>query len=279
MHEPASSAETGRYGVTEVAEALKLSPARIRAWVRAGWIAPESGSDGAPRFSFRDLAFLRRLRELHREKIPTRRVRRALTRLRSSPETARLADGLAASDGRLVVREGESLWNPESGQGVFDFAPLASGSRVVQLAPRIDGDEAPSPDSWVELGDQLADAERSRARQAYQRALDADPEHVEAHINLGCLDHADGAFASAENHYRAAAFLRPADPTPHFDLAVVLEDQGRAREAAGAYRAALAADPTYAEAHFNLARLCEQASDRPGALRHWNAYRQLLPAR
>jgi tetratricopeptide (TPR) repeat protein len=278
MHEPVSPTGTGRYGVSEAAELLQLSPARVRAWVRAGWIAPERGSDGTPRFCFRDLVFLRRLRDLHEGKISPRRVRRALTRLRASPKTAALAQGLGASEGQLVVREGDALWNPESGQALFDFAP-APTPRVVPLDARSRDADAPSPEAWVALGDRLADDERTQARRAYRRALDADPEHVDAHINLGCLDHEDGALASAENHYRAAAALRPSDPTPHFDLAIVLEDQGRAAEAADAYRAALAADPAFAEAHFNLARLCEQAADRPGALRHWKAYRQLLPAR
>jgi tetratricopeptide (TPR) repeat protein len=278
MHEPVSQTETGRYGVSEVAELLKLTPARVRGWIRAGWIAPERASDGTPRFSFRDLVFLRRLRDLHEEKISPRRVRRALTRLRASPETAALVQGLGATDGQLVVREGDALWNAESGQRVFDFAAPTQTPRVIPLNAHA-RDDAPSPDAWVALGDQLADEQRTQARQAYQRALDADPDHVDAHINLGCLDHEDGALASAENHYRAASLLRPNDPTPHFDLAIVLEDQARAHEAAEAYRAALAADPAFAEAHFNLARLCEQASDRPGALRHWKAYRQLLPAR
>ena len=59
MHEPVSQTRTGRYDVPEVAELLKLSPARIRGWVRAGWIVPERASDGSPRFCFRDLVFLR----------------------------------------------------------------------------------------------------------------------------------------------------------------------------------------------------------------------------
>ena len=272
--ESADPTQTRRHTLAEAAALLKLSPSRLRAWVRAGWIDPTRSPDGTAHFDFRDLVFLRRLRDLHEQKIPARRVRRALERLRAHPDTANLTQHLHSDAGRLVVREGDALWNPESGQGQFDFA-AAPSSPVARLATP---DDATSADAWVEVGDRLVESQRAKARAAYQRALEVNPEHTDAHINLGCLDHEDGALASAENHYRAATRLRPADPTAHFDLAIVLEDQGRAKEAAEAYRDALAADPAFAEAHFNLARLCEQAADRPGALRHWRAYRELQPA-
>src|SRR5262249_25518534 len=102
-----------------------------------------------------------------------------------------------------------------------------------------------------------------------------EPGHVEAHVNLGCLEHEAGNLEDAEAHYRAALASHPQHAIARFDLAVVLEDLDRDEDARAAYQAVLADDPACAEAHHNLARLCGRVGDRAGALRHFVAYRQL----
>ena len=100
---------------------------------------------------------------------------------------------------------------------------------------------------------------RSKARAAYLRAIDLDPGHAEAHLNLGRLLHERGDLAGAESHYRQACAARPDSALAAFNLGVALEDQGRGKEAMAVYARALRLDPEHAEAHFNLGRLCEAA--------------------
>ena len=111
------------------------------------------------------------------------------------------------------------------------------------------------------------------ARSAYEATLKADPNHLEARINLGRLLHLDGRLAEAEQVYR---FGGQAEPFLVFNLAVLLEDLGREPEAIVAYREALALDPQFADAHFNLARLYERARDPKSSLRHLLAYRRMM---
>ena len=101
----------------------------------------------------------------------------------------------------------------------------------------------------------------------------ADPNHVEARINLGRLLHTQGLLPEAERIYRAAA---RAEPMLAFNLAVLLEDLGREPDAILAYRETLAMDPLFADAHFNLARLYDRAKDRKASLRHLLAYRRMI---
>jgi len=110
------------------------------------------------------------------------------------------------------------------------------------------------------------------ARSAYEAALKADPNHLEARINLGRLLHLDGRLAE-QNKFIGS---RPAEPFLVFNLAVLLEDLGREPEAIIAYREALALDPQFADAHFNLARLYERARDPKSSLRHLLAYRRMM---
>jgi tetratricopeptide (TPR) repeat protein len=268
----------GGYGIRAVAELLDASPARVRSWAKAGLVTPGRGPRGSLLFSFRDVAFLRRVRDLEADRVPPRRVRRVLERLRACSDL-RLTDlVLEARRGEVVMRDGEALWSAESGQGVFDFAPRTRGAAVVELGTRAARHEAArerEAEDWYALGCELERSQPERARQAYQRAVEIDPGHAEAHIDLGCLCHEQGDFRDAEVHYRAAVALRPGDATAQFNLAVVLDDQRREPEARAGYESALAADPACSEAHFNLARLCERAGDRAGALRHLTAYRRL----
>ena len=275
------------YGVREVAQLLGVSPARVRSMARAGWMEAKRDAAGALRFGFRELAFLRQMRDLPEGRVSPRRLRRALTRLRASlPADRDLSEfGLGTAAGELVVRETGHLWSPESGQMVFDFEACAGAAaesrRVVSLASRRAGTEAASePErdaaSWHRLGCDLEASDRDRARAAYERALSLDPSLADAHVNLGCLLHEIGELPAAEDHYRDALALRPEDITARFDLAVVLEDRGRDDEARAAYEACIAGDPACAEAHYNLARLAERAGDDEAVVRHLVAYRRLV---
>ncbi len=273
--------EGGGYGIRAVADLLDATPARIRSWARAGLVTPRRGPRGALLFSFRDIAFLRRLRDLETSRVPPRRVRRVLERLRDGGQRDLAEVLLEAQRGEVAMREGEALWSAESGQGLFDFAPRSGGAAIIDLqARRATREEATTRDrslqaeDWYALGCELERREPDRAREAYLKAIELDPSHAEAHNDLGCLYHEQGGLADAEKHYRAALALRDGG-TAQFNLAVALDDQGRESEARTVYEAALEADPACAEAHFNLARLCERAGDRAGAVRHLTAYRRL----
>ncbi|HVN38855.1 MAG TPA: tetratricopeptide repeat protein [Myxococcota bacterium] len=242
-HEEGQAA-AGSFGISQAAALVGWSVGRVRRLVREGVLAATRGPRGALRLSFRDLALLRRLRDL---------------------------------GGERILREGARMWSAESGQYLFDFSP-ACERNVVDFAPRA---SAPDPlatldaDAWVERGCELDATDRDAAREAYRAALALDPAHVEAHVNLGCLEHEAQNLEDAEAHYRAALSAHPEHAIARFDLAVVLEDLGRERDARAAYEAVLAADPACAEAHHNLARLCDRIGDRTEALRHFVAYRQL----
>jgi tetratricopeptide (TPR) repeat protein len=278
-HESQAAGAPDGYRIRDAAELLGTTPERVRGWLRAGLVRPARDRRGAPRLSFRDLAFLRRVRDLEADRVPPRRVRRALERLRGRGGAAG-AFALESRRGELLVREDAALWSPESGQLVFDFSPDARPRAVVDLLARAatrlpDAARGDAAEQAYRRGRALERSDPDAARDAYLRAVVLDPEHADAHIDLGCLCHEQGRLADAEAHYRAAVALRPADATAHFNLAVVLDDQRRDPEAAAAYESALAADPGLREAHFNLARLCERAGDRAGAVRHLTAYRRL----
>jgi len=181
-----------------------------------------------------------------------------------------------------VVRDGGTRWQPDSGQMVLDFEVSDLAARVAPLAAgaaeALRGGAPLSADEWFELALELEAVAPDEARKAYERTLELDPSHVDAHVNLGRLLHEEGRAGDAETEYRRALALNAAYATAAFNLGTALEDLGRPAEAMQAYRQALASDPGLADAHFNLSRLYEQAGDRLAALRHLRSYKQLIEA-
>jgi len=264
------------YSVREVSAMLGLSAAQIRSYANKGFLRPERGPRGELRFGFHDLVILRTAGELAAAHVPQRKVRRVLERLRQQlPEGRSLTGVRIAADGdRVFVRDGGAMWNPESGQVLFDFSveDLAEKTASIQQQP-------PEADEMFDVACEIEMSSPQQAREVYQRLLEMDPDHVDAHVNLGRLLHEDGAPATAEQHYRRALEIDPEHDTAAFNLGVALEDLGRFRDAIEAYQRALELDPQNADAHFNIAGLYERRGEKAAALRHLKMYRTLITNR
>jgi tetratricopeptide (TPR) repeat protein len=271
------------YRAREVAEMLGLTVGQVRSWARAGFVAPVRGARGEMRFSFQDLVLLRTAAHLVRARIAPRRVKRALSALRAQLPAGRPLTGVhVRADGdRIVVGDGGASFEPESGQVVLDFG-VAEMAREVAALPdrrRAEGERALGAADWYEWACNLEEAAPAEAMLAYQRALELDPAHGEARVNLGRLLHEAGRPLQAADHYSRALEAHPDDVTAAFNLGVALDDLGRRRDAASAYLRAVQIDPGCADAHWNLAQLYERSGDRARALRHLRAYRALMPHR
>jgi len=270
------------YSAPDAASMLGVSLPRVLAW--AGWLG--LGSRGGPRFSFQDLVLLRTAKGLADAKVPTATIRRSLKRLRAQlPEGRPITGVRIAADGRRVVaRDGASVWNPESGQTLFDFAVAEVATAAAPHARRAAEDarregEKLSASDWYRLGCDVEAASPADARDAYRRAVELEPHHADAHVNLGRLLHEDGKTAAAEMHYRIALTASPRHAAAAFNLGVALEDRAKLREAAQAYERALASDADFLDAHYNLGLLYEKLGKPAAAIRHLSAYKQALDGR
>lgn len=273
------------YSLREVAAMLGMPAAQIRAYSANGFLDPDRDAEGELRFGFHDLIVLRTAAELTRAKIPPRKVKRALERLRKQLPAGRSITSLRiAADGeRVIVRDGEALWNPESGQALFDFAVADLATRTAPFTLRAveearERSSEPGAAEWYELGCELELTSGAEARDAYERAIRLEPGHADAHVNLGRLLHEGGDAASAAAEYGRALDSDPGCAIAAFNLGVALEDLERPADAARAYERALAIDPSNADAHYNLAGILEQRGEKATALNHLKEYRKLIRA-
>ncbi len=272
------------YSASEISKLLGISAARIQALVEDGLLEPTQYEDGASRFGFQDLVLLRAAKGLFDADVPPRRVRSALRKLREQLPSGRPVTGvrITAVGSDVVVRDDEAVWNPESGQALFDFtvadlaeqtAPLTR--KVAEKAEAEAEAEGRTAQQWYELGNELDAADPVAARRAYQRALELDEHHLDAHLDLGRSLHENGELSAAQKHYRAALECDPDDVTATFNLGVALHDLGRLPGALEQYDRTLELDPRHADALFNSAQIQEELGDKAAAVQLLKRYREL----
>ena len=285
------------FSLGDVARILKVSPRRLRYWQKTELVEPLTSADAArpdgiddEGYAFRDLVVLRAIVSLVDKGIPLQRIRRNLEILRDRlPELDDPAAALRlwdeASD-RIVVRHDGRL-EEAGGQLLLEFDPKQSPESlaVASLAEYDDPSKRGVRDTegdaqvWFERGCEL-DAEASswaEAVEAYEKALEIEPDHADAYCNLGAVRYNQGKRAEARRAFEAC-LARAADHVEaNFNLANVLEEEGEDGPALSHYRRALAADPLYPDLHINLALLYEKLGREKPACDHWRRYLQLDP--
>jgi tetratricopeptide (TPR) repeat protein len=275
-----------RFATAEAARIVGVPPRRLRQCVGAGLVSPARDGRGRLRFDFVDLVLLRTMRGLLEKRVAPRQIGRILGSLRRQIGDRALTRLSVYADGsRVVAWDGASRWQPDSGQFLFNFdaGRIVRGARKVARLPA-----PPAParrptqlgaDDWCDLAIELEDASPLEAKAAYHHALDLDPAHATARINLGRMLHAEGNLAGAEVQYREAARCEPENALAWYNLGVLLEDARRPSDALLCYERAVDLDASLADAHYNLALLYESAGRLRDAVRHLMIFRRLTRRR
>jgi tetratricopeptide (TPR) repeat protein len=268
------------YNVQEVERVLRLTRSTIRGLVNAGFVKPERGARREYRFSFRDLIVLRTARALIDAKVPRKRIHRSLEDLRRHlPEAMPLCGlSICAVGDRVVVRDGQTHWQAESGQYLLGLEALDNGVLHLVERPQAASTDthAKSAEDWFAQALELEATDARAARRAYEQAVKVDATHLASWINLGRLLHELGAIAEASKIYQRAVDECGADALLMFNRGVLLEDLGDNQAALEAYQAAIEEDPDMADCHYNLARLYEVLGKPQHAIRHLGQYRRLV---
>lgn len=162
----------------------------------------------------------------------------------------RVADPLLEGVQELVRGERLHLLR---GRLAFDAGRLAEAADEFRQAV------AANPNSLqarVNLGSALAQMGASKeAIEQYQEALRINPAHAAAHYNLGFLQAKLHQREQAIIHLQAALSAHPQDADARFLLAQVLLNSGRAAEALGEFSRVVEAAPDHEEALLELLQL------------------------
>jgi len=267
-------AATDRFSPEEVQRILGLSAKQLEQWERLRLVTPHKESSEAY-YDFRDLIGLRTIKQLLESGVPAKNLQRAVDALREklAKVQAPLAELRVVSDGKdVMVERGGARLDPLSGQFVLNFEIRELGERVRVITQR-------STEDWfgTALAYESDPATKSQAGQAYDLAVQTDPQNIDALLNGGTVAYEAGNLEKAAGYFRRAIALAPENALAHFNLGSVLDDLGELEQARQHLRQAVRLDPGYANAHYNLAYVCEKLRAFPEAREHWQAYLRLDP--
>jgi len=273
------------YSIRDVSRLFDLPESRLRYWSQTGFIQPSIRVKGRTWYSFRDLIGIKVARELLGAGLSLQRVRRSLDALRVKlPEVDSPLSRLRVrcDHDRVIVEGSDRSYEAATGQGLLDFSvqTLQQQASQVLAIPRArdDGDdEDRSAYEWFTIacererswdGQDPDDLAFLDARQAYDRALDLDPEFAAAYTNLGALLAAVGDLDGARDHFDQALRCDPDQPEAQSNLAALALRLGDHDTAIAGYRQLLRAAPDHLEAHYGLARALLAVGGKGQALAH-----------
>jgi len=266
-----------RFTRSEVERMIGVSRRELDYWTRLRLVLPRSRW-GERFFNFQDLVALETIKRLSAHKVPARRIRLAITALETGLGEIRapLSSLRVSTNGKQVVVHPQAApgrpFEPLTGQFVLNFETSELARKVHTMASR-------SAEEWFELGmacDSCADS-MEQAVEAYRRAVDAAPEWVEAHINLGTTLYQLDRMERALKEFAIAASLDPTNSLAEFNLGCVYEQLGHTDEAIKHLLRAIEISPALADAHLNVALAYEKRRDIQSVVRHLSLYLRYEP--
>lgn len=131
-------------------------------------------------------------------------------------------------------------------------------------------------DAHVGLGDaRAAKSEIDPAIAAYQKALVFNPVNPKVYLSLGKIYYAEkGLYYESVNAYKKAIELDPQLVEARMGLGEVYEDKGLYKEAVEEYKRVIDVDRAHTGALYNLALVYEKIDPRE-AIAHWERYIEL----
>jgi tetratricopeptide (TPR) repeat protein len=266
-----------RYTESEVRRMLGIESRQLTYWTRLRLVAPRSRW-GTRFYSFSDLVSLETIRRLSDQRVPMRKLHRAIAALEDELGQARapLASLRVSTNGsEVVVRSSQAdsrPIEPLTGQFVLDFEISSLAEKVRTMASH-------SAEEWFEIGMGCDTSPETleHAVDAYRRALALSPEWTEAHINLGTTLYQLDRMDDARKEFATAVALDPLSALAEFNLGCVLEHDGETIRAIEHLRRAVELSPEMADAHLNLALAYERLDQRTDATRHLSLYLRYDP--
>jgi predicted Zn-dependent protease len=269
---------SGTYGREDLRRIANVTERQLRSWEKQGLIEPRE------KFGFSDLLALKTLKRLRELNIAPTRIQRAIHSLKGRLDDVDhpLAQLRITTDGRrLSVHVGDTIMEPITGQLLLNFdakeIEKLRSFPVKRAAAERDDAREKLAEHWFQRGLALEEtgAPIEEAVDAYEHAIEANPNAAGALVNLGTIAFRARKLKVAADYYARAIEADPHYPLAHFNLGNLNDEQGRFDAAHRHYLEAIRLNPRYADAYFNLALLCERNSDVLQAIGHWQTYLRL----
>ena len=175
---------------------------------------------------------------------------------------------LAACSGQPTAPTGVIVTPQVAGSPVPSSIP---NPKVSELEDQAAGSQ--DAEAHFELGNAYAETGRyPEAEQAFSRAIEIDPNHMDARSNLGVIYYKQGRLTEAEELFRQVLQQTPDDAEIHYNLGGALAAQQKLDEAVAEFIKASEADPELAQPYLGLGTVYQAQDKRDQAIEALQKY-------
>lgn len=166
------------------------------------------------------------------------------------------------------------LLNEELAELALTNAPLKQKAlaSAESLGARIRAESDPFRARYFEAQELEHRGKFDEATDAYERALEAEPDRLEALVPLAAIEFRRRRMREAIAHAVRATELAPENASLWFNLGLYRYHGSDTAGAQEALETAVRLQPAWSKPHFHLARTLEVRGDLPGALRSYRAF-------
>lgn len=268
------------FSTRDASNILGIKTGRLRYWKRIGLVTPSNLRKGRPCYGFQDLICLKTAQGLVAQGLQATQMRNGVESLkRKFPgfDNYLANKRVYVFGSHAIIRHKDGFIEPQSGQLLFEFDLDDFAEEVEHRIKPFESKK--TAEGWFQEGLRYDSSKETYpfALEAYQKAVELDPNFGDAYLNLGNIYYRQELFVDAERCYRLAITCDPDHAKAYYNLGNTLDELHCTQEAGDCFQKSLEKDPNFSDAQYNLAATCEKLTLWDAACTHWKSYLNLDP--
>ncbi|TDI13557.1 MAG: tetratricopeptide repeat protein [Acidobacteria bacterium] len=268
------------FSTRDASNILGIKTGRLRYWKRIGLVTPSNLRKGRRCYGFQDLICLKTAQGLVTQGLQATQMRNGVESLkRKFPgfDNYLANKRVYVFGSHAIIRHKDGFIEPQSGQLLFEFDLDDFAEEVEHRIKPFESKK--TAEGWFQEGLRYDSSKETYpfALEAYQKAVELDPNFGDAYLNLGNIYYRQELFVDAERCYRLAITCDPDHAKAYYNLGNTLDELHCTQEAGDCFQKSLEKDPNFSDAQYNLAATCEKLTLWDAACTHWKSYLNLDP--
>lgn len=268
------------FSTRDASNILGIKTGRLRYWKRIGLVTPSNLRKGRRCYGFQDLICLKTAQGLVAQGLQATQMRNGVESLkRKFPgfDNYLANKRVYVFGSHAIIRHKDGFIEPQSGQLLFEFDLDDFAEEVEHRIKPFESKK--TAEGWFQEGLRYDSSKETYpfALEAYQKAVELDPNFGDAYVNLGNIYYRQELFVDAERCYRLAITCDPDHAKAYYNLGNTLDELHCTQEAGDCFQTSLEKDPNFSDAQYNLAATYEKLTLWNAACTHWKSYLNLDP--
>ena len=230
------------FSTRDASNILGIKTGRLRYWKRIGLVTPSNLKKGRRCYGFQDLICLKTAQGLVAQGLQATQMRNGVESLRKKfPgfDNYLANKRVYVFGSHAIIRHKDRFIEPQSGQLLFEFDLDDFAEEVEHRIKHFESEK--TAEGWFQKGLRYDSSKDTfpLALEAYQKAVELDPNFGDAYVNMGNIYYRQELFVDAERCYRLAITCDPDHAKAYYNLGNTLDELHCTQEAGDCFQKSL----------------------------------------